>query len=394
MSKKTSDQLSVTWKQVTAFRLARHHLSERAPKRTLLSVIRDMGGAQAQLLSAAQISLWSRVRDLQLAQIDEAFEKRSLVKASCMRRTLFLVPSDHLAVFVRGTAGRAEKEIRWALGKGVPERVIQKAIEAVMNVLDQPLTRPEIAERVTRKLGVQTQTFQGGGWGNRRNLAAVPVGELNYPVVELLHLAAARGVICYGPPLGNEPTFVRADAWIPQWQDVSREEAEERLLHTYLRAFGPATAADFALWSGITLTDARQVWARVEADLAPVSVGGWEAAGLRKDLKELVQAEFEQPVVNLLPYFDSFLLGHKEREHLAAQEHRPKIYRAQGWISPVVLVDGRVVAVWEHTRERDRLLLRVTKFGTITRRIAARIVEEAQGLSRFLGIPNVDVRFE
>jgi hypothetical protein len=90
-----------------------------------------------------------------------------------------------------------------------------------------------------------------------------------------------------------------------------------------------------------------------------------------------------------LPYFDSFLLGHKEREHLAAQEHHPKIYRAQGWISPVVLVDGRVVAVWEYTRERDRLHLKVTKFGAIARRIVSRIAAEAQDLGRFLGISNV-----
>src|SRR5215216_6932473 len=79
---------SVTWKQVAAFRLARHHLWERAPKKALLSVVRDMGGAQAQLLSAAQVSLWSRVRDLQIAQIEKALSERTLVKASCMRRTL------------------------------------------------------------------------------------------------------------------------------------------------------------------------------------------------------------------------------------------------------------------------------------------------------------------
>src|SRR4026207_1971325 len=101
-----------------------------------------------------------------------------------MRRTMFLVPSKDLAIFVRCTAGRAEKEIRWARGKGVPDRVIDAAIDAALGVRGQPLTRPEIAERVSRALGVQTQSFQGGGWGNQRKLAAIPVGELTYPVVE------------------------------------------------------------------------------------------------------------------------------------------------------------------------------------------------------------------
>jgi len=386
-----SDQLSVTWDQVAAFRLARHHLSERAPKKALLSVVRDMGGAQAQLLSAAQISLWARVRDLKLEDIEQALRERTLVKASCMRRTLFLVPSEHLAVFVRGTAGRAEKEIRWALGKGVPARTIDAAIEAALGVLDQPLTRPEIAERASQALGVRMETFEGGGWGNRRKLAAVPVGHLNYPVVELLHLAAARGVVCYGPNRGSEPTFVRADAWIPGWADVPRERAERLLLRTYLHSFGPATAADFALWSGITLTEARRIWAHEQESLAPANVKGWGAAVLKEDLDELAQAEMQRPLVRLLPYFDSYLLGHKERGHLVSLERRPNIYRPQGWIAPVVLVDGRVAAVWEYARKGDRLALQVTGFGPISRKISARIREEAVDLGRFLGASNVDV---
>jgi hypothetical protein len=386
------EQQSVTWDQVAAFRLARHHLLERASKKALLSVVRDMGGAQAQLLSAAQISLWSRVRGLRIADVEEAIRERTLVKASCMRRTLFLVPSEHLATFVRGTAGRAEKEIRWARGKGVPDRVIDAAIEAALGALDEPLTRPEIAERVSRALGVRMQSFEGGGWGNRRKLAAVPVGELNYPVVELLHLAAARGVICYGPRRGNEPTFVRADAWIPKWQDVPKEQAEGLLLRTYLRGFGPATTADFALWTGMTLTEARAIWARQQADFAPVNVQGWEAAVLQEDLKELARARFEHPHVRLLPYFDSYLLGHKEREHLVALTHRANIYRPQGWIAPVVLVDGRAVAVWEHARAGNRLVVEVTKFGSISRRITSGIREEARDLGRFLETSNVDVQ--
>ena len=386
--------LRVTWSQVAAFRLARHHLLERAPKKALLSVTGDMTGAQAQLLSAAQMSLWSRVRDLELADVEKALSKRTLVKASCMRRTLFLVPAKELAVFVRGAARRAEKEIRWALGKGVPAPVVDAAIEATLGVLDQPLTRPEIAERVSRALNVQMQSVQGGGWGSRRKIASVPVGKLIYPVVDLLHLTGSRGVVCYGPYRGNEPTFVRADAWIPHWRDLPADEAEAILLRKYLRAYGPATAADFALWNGINLTDARETWRRTQAELAAVNVEGWEAAVLRRDRDVLAQAAFERPHVRLLPYFDTFLLGHRQREHLVPKQYHPKVFRPQGWIAPVVLVDGRVAAVWEHAREGNHLRVKITKFEPISRGVAAGIREEVDDLGRFLGIPDVDVRMQ
>jgi hypothetical protein len=351
-----------------------------------------MAGAQAQLLSAAQLSLWSRVRDLEIAHVEEAVRKRTLVKAACMRRTLFLIPSKDVAVFVRGTARRAEKEIRWARGKGVPEHVIEAAIDAALGALDEPRTRREIAERVSRALGVQMQSTQGGGWGSRRSLAAVPVGSLTYPVVDLLHLAAARGVVCYGPSRGNEPTFVRGDAWIPKWKDVPQNKAEGLLLRKYLRAFGPATAADFALWSGLTLTEARAIWNREQSNFASVNVEGWMAEVLQEDLEGLAQAEFEHPLVRLLPYFDTFLLGHKERDHLMPARHRPQVYRPQGWIAPVILVDGRIAGVWEQAREGSRLRIKVTKFGSIPRRVAAGIREEAQDLARFLGNTDFNIQ--
>jgi hypothetical protein len=384
----------VTWSNVAAFRLTRHHLSARAPTKALMSVVNDMAGAQAQLITAAQISLWLRVRDLRIAHVEEALGKRILVKASCMRRTLFLVPSEHLAIFVRGSTRRAEKEIRWARGKGVPDRAIDAAIDMTLDALDRPLTRAEIAERVSRALGVQMRVIYGGGWGRRTNVAAVPVGELTYPVVDLLHLVAARGVVCYGPDRKNEPTFVRADAWIPQWQDLPIEQAEGMLLRRYLKAFGPATVADFSLWTGISLTGAREIWSREQAGFAHVNVDGWATTVLREDLDELVRTEIERPQIRLLPYFDSFLLGHKDRQHLVPMEHRPRVYRPQGWIAPVVLVDGNVAGVWGHVRDGNHLLIKVAMFGPIAEGVTDGISEEAHNLGRFLGLPNVEVHME
>src|SRR5579864_4909954 len=122
----------VTWHQVAAFRLSRHHLTERAPARALVSVLGAMGGAQAQLLSAAHLALWARVRDLRPDDVPAAARARTLVKAWCMRRTLHLVPSEDLATFIRGCARRAEREVRWLRGRGVSERVLDKIIAATL----------------------------------------------------------------------------------------------------------------------------------------------------------------------------------------------------------------------------------------------------------------------
>ena len=56
--------------------------------------------------------------------------------------------------------------------------------------LDEPFTRPEIAERVAKTLKVPVQEVPGGGWGSNRKLAAIPVGTRLS--------AAVRGLAC-GP---------------------------------------------------------------------------------------------------------------------------------------------------------------------------------------------------
>jgi hypothetical protein len=381
----------VTREEVAAYRLTRHHLVRRAPSDAVVAVVESMAGAQAQLLSAAQISVSVRIADLTVPDVDAALAKRLVVKAGCMRRTLYLVPADLVAVFVRGTARRAEKEVRWALGKGVPRRAVEAAIDAALGALDEPRTRAEIAERACRTLGARPRLVHGGGWGSRGKVAAVPVGALTYPVVDLLHLAAARGVVCHGAPRDGEPTFVRADAWVPGFEDVAPEEAETRLLRRYLEAFGPAIAADFAVWTGVTVREARETWARAEGELVPVEVEGAEASMLRAGIDELSRARIERPHVRLLPYFDSYLLGHADRRHLVSDEHRGQVSRAQGWIAPVVLVDGGVLGVWRHTRKRGRLAVDVTPFGRLGRRVVDGVHAEAEELRRFLGAEELQV---
>jgi hypothetical protein len=350
-----------------------------------------MAGAQAQVLSAAQISLWARLRHLRIEDVQTAIGERTLVKAWCMRRTLHLLPAEDLAMFIHGTARRATREIRWMRGQGVTERALDDLIAAALRALRRPIAGRDLIERVSASLGVPVRTVRGGGWGSRARVPGVAVGRLTIPVRYLLHLVGASAAVCSGPSKDHEPTFVRADAWVPRWRDVPTAEAETALLRRYLRAFGPATPADFASWTGIPLLEVRQIWARVEAGMAPVDVEGWRAAVLSDDLPRLTRASDPSPV-RLLPYFDSFLLGHRAREHLVRARDHGRVYRPQGWVAPVVLVGGRVAGVWAHTRDAQRLRVRVTPFAAISRRVTAGIRDEAHELGRFLECREVELR--
>ncbi len=376
--------------QVRAYRLERQHLLRRAPRRSVENVLGAMGGAQAQVLSAAGLSVRARVAAIELADLDSAlWERRSLVRAWCMRRTLHLVPAREVAVFARGTARRAEKDVRWMLNAGVPAPVLEGAIAAALDAMDDPLSRVELAESVARATGVSVVWDRGGGWGRRARIPCVRVGPIVCPAYYLLHLAGARGVLCSGPTREGGPTFVRADAWVPSYRDVPPGRAEDALLDRYLSAHGPATVSDFVAWTQVLASDAKEIWARAEDRLAPVEVEGEEAWILRADLRSLERSVLVGSNVRLLPHFDSFLLGHDDRTHLVEAARHPHVYRNQGWVSPVVLVNGQVRGIWSQTRRGRTLDVTVRPFRNAPRGLRRSLRDEAEDLGRFLGCREV-----
>src|SRR5690349_3594344 len=96
---------TLTWDEVVRFRSARHLLThklsdgeEAGPP--VLQAISTRGGIQAQVASAAELSLWARMDGLKTGEIDEMLSQKLLVKTWAMRGTLHLLTADDLPVYV------------------------------------------------------------------------------------------------------------------------------------------------------------------------------------------------------------------------------------------------------------------------------------------------------
>lgn len=173
-------------------------------------------------------------------------------------------------------------------------------------------------------------------------------------------------------------------------------------LERYLTGRGGASAAcqvSESAWArnckrlcvmgGLYMPDAKGIWSKVAKDIVDVDVEGTGAGILESDLDVLEKAEIEEPVVRLVPYFDSFLLGHKSHGNIVDEKNRKKIYRAQGWVSPVLLVDGRAQGVWSHVQKKNDPAVRVSPFSKLSVQVSQLARKEAADLGRFLGCENV-----
>ena len=362
-------EAELSWAEVNAWRLARHHLDERAPKARLARVVADIGAVQAQVMSAAELQIAVRV-DCTVRDVREAlWKRRTLVKTWLMRGTLHLARAEDLPVF---TAAMGKRWIRvnnaWLKFYGVTEsEVWQLAAVIGANLDDQPRTREELIAIVGRGRSHKVNEALRSGWGG------------------MLKPAARNGHLCFGPSRGQSVTFVNPAKWLSGWREVEPEAALVDMGRRHLHAYGPANKQDFALWWGPWSGAGVAAWEGINAEIVPVSVEGWRAHLLRTDLKRIAATPRAATRVNLLPNFDPYLMGHANRDHLFDRVHRPKVSRTAGWISPVVLVDGRVVGVWSYTLNRQGMRVEIAPFGRLTRAVLGEASARADEIAASLG---------
>jgi uncharacterized protein YcaQ len=334
----------------------------------VIDVCRDIAGAQAQVMSAAEQQLWTRRQQSTRAEIHAAlWQKRVLVKTTCMRRTLHLLAAEDFPLYMTALKSSSMETMYSHLARlgGGPKHAATM-IAAVMEALaDGPKTQQELIARAKSAATPAMRKWLQYSWS-------------------ALRPAIIEALIVYGPPRGNEVTFVRVDQWLPRPRQIDEEDARRELVRRFLAAFGPATVRDFMKWSGIKAAEARRTWTSLEDEFATVSVDGAVQSVLRRDLPALAD-HAPDGSLRLLPSFDPFLLAHATKNHLIDTRHYKRVYRNAGWITPVVLIGGRVAGIWAIETRGKAVTADVRLFAPADRPTRAGIERETAALGGFLG---------
>jgi hypothetical protein len=328
-------------------------------------VVTWLGAVQAQDYGGALWAIGQRMTGATELSIEQAIAERAIVRTWPMRGTLHFV---------------AARDVRWLLALLTPRVIAHSAGRYRQLELDEAT--------FARSKEVFARALQGGKQLTRAEMlegleqAGIPTaGQRGY---HLLGRAAQDGLICFGTRRGKQQTFTLLDEWVPLTGSLPREEALAELTRRYFTSHGPATVHDLMNWAGLTSAEAET---------------GLAAAGktlIRETIADRVcwmpcnapEINHVTPSVHLLPGFDEYLLGYRDRSAVLDPANAQRICPGgNGMFNPTIVIDGIVAGTWRRTLKATAVVIETTPFRPLTAAEDEALDAAADRYGRFLGLP-------
>jgi hypothetical protein len=340
----------------------------------MLDVASKLCGLHAQVMSSAELTLLARVEGLGPDAVKKALWKdRSLVKLWAMRGTLHLQTAADYPMWQAALSTYAHfRKASWSRYFGVSQRAIDGLIDAVGEALyERELTREELAVEVVRR--TRSKKF---GEALRESWGGV------------LKTCSFQGVLCFAPGESQRVRFTNPRSWLGGDQSgPPANEALREVVRRFLVTYGPTSREEVARWwaGSFSPTSAEKLIRSIGDEVTPVDIDGTDAWALTEHLEGIRSAEPAR-AVRLLPAFDQYVIGStKHAVDLLPGDFRDRVHRKAGWVSPVLLVDGRFEGVWSHARTGKRVSVTVEPFLRQPPWVRTEVTLEAERLAAFFG---------
>jgi hypothetical protein len=201
--------------------------------------------------------------------------------------------------------------------------------------------------------------------------------------------AESEALICSGAVHNKAQTYALLDERVAPQATLSREASIAKLARIYLQSHAPATLDDFAWWSGLSKTEARNGIEALKENVEKSELHGKQYFSLVPDVPSchsgctlantqnnerqgFSEASLDtsysarsrrihvadvsghaddttktphQPAL-LLPAFDEYIIAYSDRDAIIAKEHQPKSFTTNGIFRPTIVAQGKVVGTW------------------------------------------------
>jgi hypothetical protein len=322
-------------------------------------IVSWFGAIQAQDFQGAKWAIGLRANELTDAAVERSFNEGGILRTHVLRPTWHFVTAADIRWLVALTGPRVIARMAYRHRQlGLDAATVRRSRAALSRALAKaPLTRGEVAAALRR--------------------ARIPVTPER--LGHLLMLAEMEGLVCSGPLCDRQLTYDLMDRRAPGVDPVDASHALARLADRYFNSHGPATLADFAWWSGLSLRDAGSAVAIAGRALTRDALIG----GTYRSARPRSRRRNVNPRAWLLPDFDEYLVAYRDRAAVLGDH----AVAPRDVLTRTVIVDGRAVATWRVRREKDSVSIVVAPRQRLARDDQERIRHAAARYSSFIGRP-------
>lgn len=325
---------------------------------TPYEVVKHFGAMQAQDYSSSLWAIGLRTKNATQTDIARAISNRKIIRTWPMRGTLHFVAAEDARWILTLLGDRILRKLTSRKRiVGLDDLAMHKAHKIVVSMLSggHERTRLEIFAALD-KAGLDSKNQRG------------------YHILIELSL---KQVICFGPHSGKQPTFVLLDEWIPINKSLSLSTADSlaQLATFFFRSHGPAFITDLSGWAGLTLTEARTAVKYANINMIMPELYGPEASPAKPS------GTF------LLPGFDEFIIGYKNRSHIMHPDHMAMIVPGNnGMFLPTIITDGVVTGTWKRTVTTKKATVQMHPFKVYNAQQKADIKNAIKRYEAFIGL--------
>ncbi len=330
----------ITLSQANHFVLRKQHLTDESRSEDVVQIVRDVGGLHATSSKTPYLSLFSRMRKFSREILDEElYKKRNLGKIRYIRKTVFILPKETISAAFVATRSLVEPTSeQYSKFLGISEKQYETISRRIMKILEgRGMTTKDCKKELGTALNIS-------------------------PIVNLM---CDKGLLIRGEPQGgwksNIHTYYLFREYFPDVDLKAIDEGEARRLvvEQYLASFGPATGNDVAWWTGFPKGQIRQIITGLQDKVSSIRIPDTEAEYLvlSSDRSSLIHMKTpKNPVINMLPGLDPYLMGYKDRERYLSSKYYNYVFDRSGNTTSTILVNGEVIGIWDFADKHEPLI--------------------------------------
>ncbi len=234
-------------------RLISQHIGGNELK-TPAALVAHMGAMQAQDFNMVKWAIGARLPGVTEEQIEKSFNSGQLIRTHLMRPTWHLIVPEDVSWLLELTAPRIKSAARSRHKQlEIDEKLINKSNSLIEKALmgNKHMTREELMD-VLERAGIKARKERS---------------------THLMFCAELDGIVCSGEIRDKEQTYALLRERVPEIKKIGHDEALARLAQKYFTSHCPASAPDFAWWSGLSLGVARRAIELIKTGFISEKVG-------------------------------------------------------------------------------------------------------------------------